>query len=164
VDIRDPLASLEQLPAFEVPVVALIPDTYIKDQSQRLYYYQTMMSARDEKALGEVQADVEDRYGHPPVEVRQAFAIMSLRMRARDIGLEKLDARQGRLSIVFKKAQDVPPRVFSILSKRKRDAYLTREQYVWPFTGDPIRAIEAFLTEFERATREYEEARAALPM
>jgi transcription-repair coupling factor (superfamily II helicase) len=76
-EARDPLESLTPLPQFEVPVVALLPDSYIKDQAQRLFYYQRMMSAREEKTLGEVQAEVEDRYGHPPEPVRNAFAIMA---------------------------------------------------------------------------------------
>ncbi len=161
-DVRDPLASLEPLPAFEVPVVALLPEGYIKDQAQRLYYYQKMMSVRNEGALGEVQAEVEDRYGHPPNEVRNAFTIMGQRLRARDLGIEKLDGRQGRLNVVFKRVADVSPRVFSILSKRKRDAYMTREAYIWPISAAPLPAIDNFLKAFADATREYEEARAAL--
>jgi transcription-repair coupling factor (superfamily II helicase) len=161
-DVRDPLASLEPLPAFEVPVVALLPEGYIRDQAQRLYYYQKMMSVRNEAALGEVQAEVEDRYGHPPDEVRNAFTIMGQRLRARELGIEKLDARQGRLNIVFKRAADVPPRVISILAKRKRDAYLTREAYIWPISAAPLPAIDNFLKAFAQAMAEYEEARAML--
>jgi transcription-repair coupling factor (superfamily II helicase) len=161
-DVKDPLASLEPLPAFEVPVVAFLPDTYIKDQAQRLYYYQKMMSSRDEATLGEVQAAIEDRYGHPPLEVSQAFAIMSQRMKARDLGMEKLDARQGRISVIFKRTEEIPPRVFSILARRRRDAYLTKEAYVWPYTGAAIPAVDAFLHEFETAWDEYRQARASL--
>ena len=144
-------------------MIAFIPDTFIKDQSQRLYYYQKMMSARDQVGLGEVQSEVEDRYGHPPLEVSQAFAIMSLRIQARGLGIEKLDANGGRISIVFKKAQDVPPRVFSILARKKRDAYLTRDSYIWPFSGAAIPAIDSFMHEFGLAHEQYLAAKAALP-
>jgi transcription-repair coupling factor (superfamily II helicase) len=161
-DVTDPLASLEPLPAFEIPAKALLPEGYIRDQAQRLFYYQKMMSSRDLAALGEVESEIEDRYGHPPEEVRNAFTIMSLRLRARDLGIEKLDARQGRLNISFKRAGDVAPRVFSILARRKRDAYLARDAYIWPFVGEAMAAVEAFMFEFGRATEEYEVARAAL--
>lgn len=161
-EIRDPLASLEPLPAFEVPVVALIPESYIKDQAQRLYYYQRMMSSRDESTIGEVQAEVEDRYGHLPLEVSQAFAIMSQRLRARRLGFEKLDARQGRIAVNFKDRSSVPPMVFSILAKRNRNAYVTREQYIWPYSGAAIPAIDQMMDEFERAVNQVENARASL--
>jgi len=161
-DLKDPLESLEALPQFEIPVVALLPDSYIKDQAQRLYYYQRMMTSRDEKVLGEVQSEVEDRYGHPPVAVRNAFTIMSLRMRAKKAGFDKVDAGQGRLAIGFKDRTSVPPRVFSILAKWNRSAYLTRETYIWPFSGSPLAAIETVLNSFEKAVRELDEARASL--
>jgi transcription-repair coupling factor (superfamily II helicase) len=161
--VRDPLAMMEPLPAFDLPVKAFIPEGYIQDQAQRLYYYQQMMSARDFGALAAVEADVEDRYGRLPAEVSRAFTIMNLRMRARNIGLEKLDARQGRLHITFKHQEDVPPRVFSILSSRKRDAYLTKEAYIWPIASDPIVGVESFLRSFEEAQESYNVAKAALP-
>src|SRR5206468_1223602 len=114
----------------EIPVLALLPDTYVKDQSQRLYYYQKMMSSRDEATLGEVQAEVEDRYGHQPPEVKRAFTIMSQRIRAKALSIEKLDARQGRLSIVFRRREEIPPRVFTILARKNREAYLARDNYI----------------------------------
>jgi transcription-repair coupling factor (superfamily II helicase) len=161
-DGKDPLESLEPLPAFEVPVVALLPETYIKDQAQRLYYYQKMMSSRDELTLGAVQADVEDRYGHPTDEVRNAFAIMALRIRARSMGIDKLDARQGRISVSFKDRSAIPPRVFSILGKKNRECYVTRDAFIWPFGGAPIPAIERMMNLFGDAVREVDEARASL--
>jgi transcription-repair coupling factor (superfamily II helicase) len=156
-ETEDPLASLEPLPTFDVPIEAFLPDGYIKDQAQRLYYYQRMMSCREEKSLGEVQAEVEDRYGHPTDEVSNAFAIMAQRMRARDIGIEKLDAKQGRVSVQFKDRTAIPGRVFSLIGKKNRDAYLTRESFIWPYGGNPILAIDRLLRSFEDATRQYQE-------
>lgn len=161
-EIRDPLESLAPLPAFEVPVVALIPEAYIRDQAQRLYYYQRMMSARDEKTLGEVQAEMEDRYGRPTIEVSQAFAIMGQRMRARSLDIEKVDARGGRLAISFRDIAAIPPRAFSILSQKNREAYKTKEALIWPYRGAPILAIERMMDMFESALKEVEAARASL--
>ena len=161
-DAKDPLASLEPLPQFEVPTVALIPDTYIKDQAQRLYYYQRMMTSRDEHTLGEVQSEVEDRYGHPPKEVSNAFTVMSLRMRAKVLGIDKIDANQGRLSIGFKDRGSVPPRVFTMLAKVNKNAYITRETYIWPFAGSPLLAIDNMMNKFDAAIKQMEELRASL--
>lgn len=163
-EMRDPLESLAPLPSFEVPVVALLPEGYIKDQSQRLYYYQRMMSSRDLTTLGEVQAEIEDRYGRTTLEVSQAFAIMAQRMRARDLGIDKLDARGGRLNIQFKDISAVPPRAFSIISNKNREAYKTKEALIWPFTGSPLPAIERMMNLFEAAIEEVDAGRAALGM
>ncbi len=163
-ELKDPLASLTPLPAFELPVIALIPDHYIKDQAQRLYYYQQMMTARDQRSLGEAQSEVEDRYGHLPDPVRNAFAIMSLRMRGRDRGIDKLDARGGRLSIGFADRALVPPRVWSILSKMNRECYVTREQFIWPYSGDPVQAVDRMLLSLAKASEQVEAERSEMPV
>ena len=161
-DIKDPLESLAPLPAFEVPIVALLPEGYIKDQAQRLYYYQRMMSSRDPDTLGAVQAEMEDRYGRTTLEVSQAFAIMALRMRARDLGIDKLDARGGRLNVQFKDISAVPPRAFSILGQRNKEAYKTKEAYIWPHTGSPLPAIERMMDSFAKAVADVDAGREML--
>ncbi|MBC8065779.1 MAG: transcription-repair coupling factor, partial [Chlorobia bacterium] len=127
------MEDLTPLPTFDLPLVALIPNGYIKDAAQRLYYYQRLMSARSENSLGEVQSEVEDRYGHPPEQVTNAFAVMGQRLRAREVGISKLEAAQGRLNVQFVDRTAISPRVFSILGKKQRDAYITRDALIWPY-------------------------------
>ena len=143
---KDPLESLTPLPVFEVPVIALLPDTYIQDHAQRLYFYQQMMSARDHARLGEVQKEIEDRYGRSPHTVSNAFAIMALRITAHSLGVEKLDARQGRIACTFKTSADHPPRLFTMIPKYNKTCFLTRDAFIWPFTSPPIEAIESMFT------------------
>jgi len=159
---KDPLESLAPLPTLELPVVALIPESYIRDQAQRLYYYQRMMSSRDEKSLGEAQSEIEDRYGHPPLPVRTAFEVMSCRMRMRQIGIDKIDGKGGRLAVNFTDKSTIPPRVFSILSRRNRDCYITKEQLIWPFSGDSLDSTKRMLKMFEAAFEELAADRASL--
>src|SRR5690606_28868542 len=46
-DMADPLLGLEPLPAIDLPVRAFLPDDYIEEQGQRLYYYKRLMGCRD---------------------------------------------------------------------------------------------------------------------
>jgi len=159
---KDPLESLAPLPSLEVPVVALIPEQYIRDQAQRLYFYQKLMTARDARTLGEVHSEIEDRYGHPPEPVTAAFRVMRCRMIMRDVGIEKAEAKGGRVSASFKNRSDINPRVFSILAKKNRECYLTREQFIWPYHDDPLDATERMLEQFKSAIEEVEADRALL--
>jgi transcription-repair coupling factor (superfamily II helicase) len=158
--VADPLASLEPLPTFDLPVVALLPDTYIRDQAQRLYYYQRLMSCRDLVSLGAVQAEVEDRYGRPPTPVRAAFRVMELRLRARDLDITRLDGKSQRLAITFGDKDAIPPRVISLLVKQNRDATTTRTEVIWPYRTDPLVAIDDFFTKFIQAQEQVQAARA----
>jgi len=158
--VADPLASLEPLPTFDLPIVALLPDTYIRDQAQRLYYYQRLMSCRDLVSLGAVQAEVEDRYGRPPTPVRAAFRVMELRLRARDLDITRLDGKSQRLAITFGDKDAIPPRVISLLVKQNREATTTRSEVIWPYRTDPLVAIDDFFTKFIQAQEQVQAARA----
>ena len=171
VDGRPPMTSdegaaaieaLAPLPSFDVPVAALIPETYIRDQAQRLYFYQQMMGSRDPTGLAEVRSDVEDRYGHLPEPADAAFTIMRHRMTARSLGIDKLDAKGGRIAIGFTNKASVPPRVFSILGRRNRECYVNREAFIWPFTGDALLAVATMLDSFEAAHAQYKSDRASV--
>ena len=161
-EVKDPLEALEPLPPFELPIEARLPEEFIKDQAQRLYYYQKMMSSRDAASLAEVRSAIQDRYGHLPEEAFNAFSVMSLRMRAKEQGIEKMDAKQGRISVQFKDRSSVPPRVFTILGRMNREAYVSRDAFIWPYHGSPIDSAYTMLEAFESAHRELEEARASL--
>jgi transcription-repair coupling factor (superfamily II helicase) len=156
------LEDLTPLPQFDLPVVALIPDAYIKDAAQRLYYYQRMMSVRSEATLGEVQGEIEDRYGHPPEQVQNALTIMGQRLRARDLDISKIEAGQGRLNVQFTDRGKIPPRIFSILGKKHRECYITRDALIWPYSGDVITAVNRLLGSFEESHEQLERERAML--
>jgi transcription-repair coupling factor (superfamily II helicase) len=156
------LEGLTPLPTVDLQVAALIPEHYVPDSAQRLFYYKEMMGKRTGDELAEALAEIQDRYGHAPPEVLRAFAIMSLRMKARDLGIEKIDGRGGRLAATFGAEAEISPRFFSMLTKRNRECYLTRNQFIWPFTGDPVQAAEGMLSTMEDCLGELERDRQEL--
>lgn len=158
----DPLAGLEPLPSFDLPVKALIPEHYIEDQGQRLYYYKQLMTCRDLGQLSDVVLDMEDRYGHMPDEVRAAAAVMGCRLKARELHILSVDGKQGRLLVTFADSHTVHPRIPGILAKTKKDCYMAQDQLVWPFTGDAVAAARAMVDAVAAAEAELEANRAAL--
>jgi transcription-repair coupling factor (superfamily II helicase) len=161
-EIADPLAGMEPLPAFDLDVVALLPNSYIKDPSQRLFYYQKLMAIRAEEELGAVEAEIEDRYGHPPEPAAATFTILSQRLRAKALGIDKIVAKSTQLLINFKSHADISPRVFSILGRKNRDCYVTREALVWPIGPNQLNAVERLLTDFQASVEQVESERASL--
>lgn len=159
---NDPLEGLTPLPAADLPVTALIPDRYISDQAQRLYYYKQMMSARSIDELRDANDEIADRYGPLPKPTENAFAVMRIRLNARDRFIDKIDGAGGRLSIHFHEDADLSPRIFSLMGKRNRECYLTRDKLVWPYSGDPIVACNAMLETLTACVDEVERQRAML--
>lgn len=149
--IADPLESLAPLPSFDLPLKALIPDDYIRDQAQRLYYYQRMMSSRTSEQLNAAESEIIDRYGQAPDEVVNAFLVMGLRIRARDLGMDHVEFSQGRVAVNFQDIQAISPRALLIVTKMNRGAFVTQSKLIWPAQQSPISAIERVITELELA-------------
>lgn len=159
---EDPLAGLEPLPSIDLPVQALIPTNYVEDPAQRLYFYKQLMAARNPLALGEVAADLEDRYGKMPKEVRTAIDIMSARITARDLHITQIDGKQGRLKITFHENYQLHPRIPGIIAQSKRDAYMSMDHLIWPIAGSPVEAVHTALRTIHAAQEELESQRQSL--
>ena len=56
-------------PDVQLPVPAFIPDPYMPDVHQRLYFYKRLAQAATDEELDEVRAEIVDRCGDPPDEV-----------------------------------------------------------------------------------------------
>jgi transcription-repair coupling factor (superfamily II helicase) len=146
----------DPLPTFDIAIDAFIPDDYIKDPSQRLYYYQQMMKVRSEESLGEVRSEIEDRYGHMPEPVSAAFHVLFLRIRGQKLGIDKLEAKGGRVAASFRGKHKMTPIALSNLSRMNREAYYTRDQLIWPYTGDALAGTDRMIEAVEIASEPVE--------
>ncbi|MBL8067540.1 MAG: transcription-repair coupling factor [Armatimonadetes bacterium] len=156
---EDPLAGLEPLPAIDLPVQALIPEHFVEDPAQRLYFYKQLMTARNPLALAEVAADLEDRYGRLPKEVKTAVDIMAARITARELHIQQIDGNQGRLKVTFSENHPPHPRIPGIIARHKGDAYMSQDDLIWPFAGSPLEAVHSFLKALDNAQTELAESR-----
>ena len=80
-------------PTFNLPINALIPDNYIADSDQRLYMYRKLISAKDELAIDELRGEILDRFGPMPEELDNLLLLTSLKIIARQVGLEMVSRR-----------------------------------------------------------------------
>ncbi|MBS1706201.1 MAG: transcription-repair coupling factor [Armatimonadetes bacterium] len=161
-EYNDPLEGLEALPTVDLPVIALIPESYIEDQAQRLYYYKIMMSSRNLDELNAVREEITDRYGIIPTEVSTALGVMSCRIRARELHVDKIEGHGGRLVVTFKDSADYSPRLWSMLTKKNRECYYTRQQFIWPWHGDSLEASFEMLATILSCLQEIEHQRESL--
>ncbi len=161
---RDPLEGLESLPTMDLPTKALIPESYIEDQAQRLYFYKAMMSCRSKEELAKVEGEIQDRYGKAPDEVKRALWIMRLRLLSQQLRIEKVDGAGGRLAVSFYESAEINPRVWNVMVKKNRDCYHTRGQLIWPYSGGPLAACDKMIQTFQETLLEIEEQLASLEL
>ena len=83
----------------ELPVDAYIPEGYVSDQEARVEEYRRLIAAGRTGAVDEFAEELYDRFGEPPVQVRQLLEVERLRARASVAGLESVTARGGELQL-----------------------------------------------------------------
>ena len=74
----------------DLPVKAFIPSDWVGQEALRLELYRKIGTARDHSELDQVRAEAEDRYGDLPPSVRTLFAVASLKITARGLGVEEI--------------------------------------------------------------------------
>jgi transcription-repair coupling factor (superfamily II helicase) len=84
----------------DLPLQAFIPKDYIADENLRLEAYRRIAAARDPEELGEVRAELTDRYGAPlPPPVEALFEVASLRRLMAEAGVTEAATVAGNLRI-----------------------------------------------------------------
>jgi transcription-repair coupling factor (superfamily II helicase) len=71
----------------DLPVRAFVPPEWLGQEGLRLELYRRIAMAEDHDRLAQVRAETEDRFGELPPEVETLFAVASLRITCRRIGV-----------------------------------------------------------------------------
>lgn len=109
--LKDAVASLrgegpefeltDQPIVIELPVPANLPDDYVSDGEQKVALYKKIANAQSFEALKAVREELEDRFGRLPEESENLLAIVDLKLRARDLTIPSIRAKEGRLTILL---------------------------------------------------------------
>ncbi|MGE0115192.1 MAG: transcription-repair coupling factor [Steroidobacteraceae bacterium] len=78
-------------PEVDLHVSSLLPEDYMPDVHMRLVLYKRIAAAESSEALRELQVEMIDRFGLLPEPARNLFHIAELKLRAKALGIRKLD-------------------------------------------------------------------------
>jgi transcription-repair coupling factor (superfamily II helicase) len=144
---RDDVATTPAEVKVELPVDAHIPMTYVPHERLRLEAYKRLADAATEAQVGEVAAELLDRYGPLPSEAEALLAVARFRVLARSMGLTEVvlqgtnvrfhpvelpESAQMRLARLYPRTV-VKPAVRTIMVPRPVSA---------PVGGQPLRGTE----------------------
>lgn len=90
-------------------IPALIPDDYLPDVHTRLMMYKRIANAETDDALRELQIEMIDRFGLLPEQSKSLFRISSLKLKAQQLGIKKLEAGAQGGRIEFASVTQVDP-------------------------------------------------------
>lgn len=82
---------------FETDMEVRIPDNYVNQVSERLSLYQELDSLKNEEELETFSAQLKDRFGPIPREVKELLFSFKLRWAAQHAGIERLVIKSSKL-------------------------------------------------------------------
>jgi transcription-repair coupling factor (superfamily II helicase) len=138
-------------------VEALLPEDYVTDVGVRLSLYKRLAGAADEAHVGEIAAEMENRFGPPPEEARRLVKLMALKTELRRLRALGCEAN-GRV-VTLHLREDTP------LDPAKIAALIRKTRGVWKLTpdmrlsrrfeaGDGLTNAETTLAELAACTRD----------
>ena len=90
-------------------IPALIPDDYLPDAATRLVLYRRISCAESNDALRDLQVEMIDRFGLLPDPVKNLFRQATLRLRAIQLGIDKIEASTSSMRLEFASDTRVDP-------------------------------------------------------
>jgi transcription-repair coupling factor (superfamily II helicase) len=93
-----PVAEEKEL-RIDLPVRAFVPPGWVAQESLRLELYRRISLAVDRDALDRIREETVDRYGMLPPEVETLFAVASLRITCRFLGVEEVSTYREQVRI-----------------------------------------------------------------
>jgi len=140
---------------------ALIPDDYLHDVHMRLVLYKRISNAETEDQLRELQVEMIDRFGLLPDPVKNLFRVTTLKLRAENLGIKKLDAGERGGKIEFDQETTIDPGsiVELVQSEPHRYKLATANQLVF---DDKMEKIDTRFTKVERLLERLDKKRVAI--
>ena len=104
-----------------------IDESYVPEENQRLRLYKKIAGAENEKAIADLRAEMEDRYGALPDSTVYLLEAASLRLECERLGLAQIDRKRAELQIRFTENAAIDPQHLMRLVARnaKRGAQFT---------------------------------------
>ena len=93
----------------DIAIDAYIPDTYIRDELQKLDIYKRIASVTGEEEKTEIVDELIDRFGEPPVQVTNLLYIAILRAHAHKVFIREFKQDADRVKILLDPAAGINP-------------------------------------------------------
>ncbi|MGV6989171.1 transcription-repair coupling factor [Testudinibacter sp. P80/BLE/0925] len=122
---REP--SLDELTQQQVEIdlriPALLPEEYLGDVNMRLSFYKRIASAASQQELDELKVELIDRFGLLPQAGKNLLQIAELRLLAKPLAIQKIEAHAQGGALEFKANAELDPLKFLALIKQNPTVY-----------------------------------------
>ncbi|HEV3510103.1 MAG TPA: transcription-repair coupling factor [Candidatus Sulfotelmatobacter sp.] len=102
-----------------------IPGEYVAEENQRLRMYKRVAGVESGSQLSDVAAELEDRYGPPPLAVRNLLEYASLKLVCMRVGVNAIERKRDAVTFKFRQNAAVDPEQLARFVSGQRGAAFT---------------------------------------
>jgi transcription-repair coupling factor (superfamily II helicase) len=138
-------------PAINLGASVLIPESYVADLNVRMSLYRRLAGIETREDIDRFAAELIDRFGPLPDEVRHLFEIVTIKQLAKQAGVEKIDAGPKGGTIAFRNnAFANPVKLIQFISQHAGTMKVRPDQKIvvtrdWPTPDDRLKGAKALL-------------------
>ena len=129
----------------------MLPESYVADLTVRMSLYRRLAGLETRHDIDRFAAELIDRFGPLPDEVRHLFEIVEIKQLARAAGVEKIDAGPKGGTVSFRgNAFANPLKLVEFISKHSGTIKVRPDQKIvvtrdWPTPDDRLKGAKALL-------------------
>lgn len=138
-------------PTINVGASVLIPEDYVADLNVRMSLYRRLAGIETATDIDRFAAELIDRFGPLPDEVKHLFEIVTIKQLAKQAGVEKIDAGPKGGTIAFRNnAFANPLKLIQFINQHSGTMKVRPDQKIvvsrdWPTADDRLKGAKALL-------------------
>ena len=146
----------EWSPTINLGASVLIPESYVTDLSVRMSLYRRLSAISTREEIDGFAAELIDRFGPLPEEVRHLFEIVFIKQLAKAAGVEKIDAGPKGGTVSFRgNAFAQPLKLVQFIAQHSGTMKVRPDQKVvvtrdWPTPDDRLAGAKALLAQLAK--------------
>ena len=143
-------------PSINLGASVLIPEDYVADLNVRMSLYRRLSGLGSRADIDAFAAELIDRFGPLPDEVKHLFEIVAIKQLALAAGVEKIDAGPKGGTIAFRNNHFAnPAALIQLISQHSGTMKVRPDQKIvvtrdWPTPDDRLRGAKALLTQLAK--------------
>ena len=110
-------------PELSYDIEALVPESYVSEVGVRLSLYKRLAGAIDDAHVSDIAAEMEDRFGPPPEEVRRLVRLMSQKTELRRLRVLGCEATSKLVTFHLREDTPLDPKKITELVRDKKSPY-----------------------------------------
>jgi transcription-repair coupling factor (superfamily II helicase) len=122
-ELKGETVAPEVEPEIRLGIPAYLPEEYMPDVNQRLFFYKRLASLRNAQERDELEDEIQDRFGPYGAPVENLFLVMDLRRVLKEFLVQQISVSEGKVFVLFHPESPVKVEKLLGLIQKQQDRF-----------------------------------------